>query len=139
MAGARSQRLFSGPQAVAAPGCPNHGQAGKIDTGGGERGRIRQVRRREPDHALARGGQRSERRQQQPQLADPLLQAEDLSELAGRPAAPWELAVQDCKPAGDGGSMRKGFSAAPDGMPLEDVIESDHDTVFLYSITAAGK
>src|SRR6267378_4873368 len=132
MAGARSQRLFSGPQAVAAPGCPHYGQAGEIDTGGGERGRIRQVRRREPDHALARGGQRSERRQQQPQLADPLLQAEDLGEPAGRPAAPRQLAVQDRKPAGDGGSTRRGCSAAPDGMPLEDIFESHHeDCIFI--------
>src|SRR6266478_633963 len=126
MAGARAQRLFGGPQAVAAPGCPHHGQTGKIDTGGGERGCIRQVRRREPDHAPARGGQRSERGQQQPQLADPLLQAEDLGEPAGRPAAPRQLAVQDRKPAGDDGSTGKGCSAAPDGMPLEEVFEGHH-------------
>src|SRR2546430_11340450 len=48
-------------------------------------------------------------------------------EPAGRPAAPRQLAVQDRKPAGDGGSTRKGCSAAPDRMPLEDFFEGRHD------------
>src|SRR3989441_968814 len=118
MAGARSQRLFGGPQAVAAPGCPHHGQAGKIDTAGGERGCIRQVRRREPDHARARSGQRSKPGQQPPPGNSPSRTENPLGTAAAREKAAPPRQTR-CR-------WRRSSRVT--------II-----TVFLYSITAAGK
>src|SRR5437773_1628428 len=117
MAGARAQRLLGGPQAVAAPGCPHHGQAGKIDTRGGERGCIRQVRRREPDHALAGGGQSSER---------------------GQPP-PGNSPSRTENPLGTAAAREKVAPPRQTRCRWRRSSRGVMTTVFLYSITAAGK
>ncbi len=140
MAGPGAQHLLGRPQGVAPARRTHHRKIREVHACRGERGRIRQVRRRQPCDALARRGQGSQRRQRELQLADSFLQAEDLGERADRPAAarqfPVELGVTRGNRFGNPGER----GAAPNRMPLQDVLEGDHGvTVFLYSIGGRGK
>ena len=53
MAALGAQHLLRRPQCITAPGRVHDGEVREIDSSGGERGRIRQMRRGKPDHALA--------------------------------------------------------------------------------------
>src|SRR5437588_70082 len=122
-----AQRRGGGRRAAALQNAQGELALGRLERdaqAGGRRLARRFAGAKQRDQGAASVG--GERGQQQPQLADPLLQAEDLGEPAGRPAAPRQLAVQDRKPAGDGGSTRKRCSAAPNAMSLEDVFEGRH-------------
>lgn len=94
MAGSGAQHLLGRPERIAAAGRMHDRQVDEIDARSGERGGIRQVRRREPDHALAGRGEPRDRRQDDLQLADSLLQPEDLGEGAPRPAAARQVPVE---------------------------------------------
>jgi len=128
-AASRAQHLLRGPERVAPARRAHHGKICKVDARGGERGRIRQVRRRQPDHALARRGQRGERRHQDLQLADSFTGAENLGQRPARPAASGKLTVERAVSGRHDLGRTHERRAAPDGMPLQDVFESRHCTV----------
>ena len=52
-----AQRLLGGPQGIAPARGPDHDKLREVDPCGGQRRRVGQVRRRKPDHALARRGE----------------------------------------------------------------------------------
>jgi len=139
MAAARTQHLLGSPQRIAPPGRAHQRELGEIDACGRQRRRVRQVRRRKPYDALARPGERRQRRQNELQLADAFAVAEDLAQRAGRPAAARQLAVKRGKAGRDRGRRAGKRAAAPDGVPLEDLFEGRHRTVFIYSIEPRGK
>ena len=113
-----AQHLLRRPQGVPSPRRAHHGELREIDSGGGERGRIRQVRRRQPDDALARGGKPRERGKRKLQLADAFLRTKDLGEPPDRPAAAGQLTIEIgvTRGNGTGKSCRRG--AAPDLVAL---------------------
>jgi len=125
MAGPGAQRLLRRPKGVAPAGRADHGEMHEVDTGGGERGGIRHMRRREPHDALAGAREPSERRQQQLQLADAVLPPKDLGERAAGPSAARQLVVERVVAGGDGLPQRRQRSTAPDGMLRENGIEGD--------------
>ncbi len=116
-------------------GGAHDGEARKVDTRRGERGRVRQVRRRQPDDALAGPGQPGERRQHELQFADAVPGAEDLAQPAGRPAAARQLAIERGKAAGNGcnGALHGAGqrAAAPDGVPLQDLFQAGHSCIYI--------
>src|SRR5262249_56256716 len=116
---------------------------GRGDGGGGERRRVRQVRWRKPCDSPARPGKRGERGQHQLKLADSRTPDEKLGQGAAGPAAARKLAVERCEAGGRGRCTGREPSAAPDWVPLENVVQCRHGcialTVFIYSIDAAGK
>lgn len=69
---ARAQRLLGCPERVAPPGRAHHDEKLQRHARGGERRRIRQVRRRDPRDAPAACAHARERRQYELQLADAL-------------------------------------------------------------------
>ena len=125
VAGARAQHLLGGPQRVAPSGRAHHRQVLERDARGGECRCVRQVRRREPDNAPARAGERGERGQHELQLAHALVLAEDFGERAGGPATAGQLAVERTIAArhdlGRGVSER---AAAPHRLAAQDVFEA---------------
>ena len=130
-----AQRLLGRPQGIAPARGPDHDKLREVDPCGGQRRRVGQVRRRKPDHALARRGEGRERRQEERELADALAVAENFSQSASRPPSSRQLAVQEGITRGDGWTRAGKRCAAPNGVPLEDFVERRHDTVLLYSIT----
>ncbi len=149
--GARAQHLLGGPQRIAPSGRAHHRQVLERDACGGKRRRVRQVRRCKPDDAPPCAGERGKRRQHELQLADAFVQAEDLGERAGGPAAARQLAIERAVAARHNrGRWARERTATPHGLTTQDVFEAgrgnahgvlpnDCDTVFLYSITAVGK
>ena len=111
----------------------------EIDPRGGQRRRIRQVRRRKPHDTLAGPGKGREGRQHQLQLADAFAPAENLGQGAHRPAAARQLAVELGKAARHRGRAAGKRAAAPDRMALQDVFERGRHAVFIYSTEADGK
>ena len=146
MAACRAQRLLGRPKRLAPPGRPHHRQMREVEARSGERRRVRQMRRRDPDDALAGGGKSGKRGHQQGELTDPLKAAKQLGQPFARPAAARQLAVKLAVPARQSGGKPRECAAAPDRVPLEDFFERRHDTVFSYStvmvsrpISAAGR
>ena len=89
-----AQHLLRRPERIEAAGRAHDGELREIDAGGGERRRIRQVRRGEPHDALALLRQRGERRQDDLQLAYTLCVAQDLGERPARPPAARQLRIE---------------------------------------------
>jgi hypothetical protein len=94
MAWTGSQHLLRSPQGIAPAGCSHYGEMGQVDPCGGQGGRIGQMRRRQPHDTLTRSGEPGQCRKHKLQLADSLLQAEDLGERRSGPAAPRQLPVE---------------------------------------------
>ena len=132
VAGTGAQDLLRGPQGIAAPGRMHHGEMRQVDAGGGERGRVRQVRRREPDDALPGCGQAGERGQEQLELADALLQPEDFGQRAGGPASPGQVPVEVGVAGGNRGGEGRKRLAAPDGLLLQDFFEGGSHGSCIY-------
>ena len=87
MESACAQRLFRCPQRITPPGRTYHGQALQTHACSMQRGRIRQVRRREPSYAVPCGSQRREHRQHDLQLANAFGMAKGFDKPADRPTA----------------------------------------------------
>jgi len=132
-----AQRLLCRPERVTPAWSAHQREVGEIDAGGRERGRIRQVRRREPDDALARRGQANESRQHQPELADAFQVAKDLGQRARRPAAAGELGVQRRMAGGHRRGSLNMAAAAPYRRVPENLLQggSHRYTDYIYSIT----
>lgn len=137
MTDAGAQRLLGRPERIVPAGGADHRELGEIGTGRGERRRVRQVRRREPQDALARRGQRGERGDEKAELADGPLAAKDLGQRGGRPPAAGQFGVECRETRRQAGRRARQACAAPDALRAEDVIEgggAEH-TVLIYSIT----
>lgn len=126
MAARGTQHLLCSPERIAPPPDLHQRELREIDAGGGERRRVWQIRRREPDDALARPGKRGERGQHELQLADACSSDQKLGQDAGWPAAAGKLAVERCEAGGRGRCTGRQPSAAPDWMPLENVFQRRH-------------
>ena len=100
---------------------------GEVDPRGGQRRRVRQVRRGEPDDALARPGQCRERRQHQLELADAFAPAEDLGERPGRPSAAGQLVIQVGETGGERRHGRERRAAAPDRVAAQNFLQRQGD------------
>ena len=94
MAAAGAQNLLRGPQRIAPARRVHHGELGKVHAGGDKRGRIKQMRRRKPCHALADPRQGSHGRQNELELAYSFLAAQDLGERPARPAPAWKFCIE---------------------------------------------
>ena len=143
MAARGAQHLLRRPERVAGCRRMHQRELRKVDAAGGERGRVRQVRRRKPCDAPARPGKRGERRQHELKLADARPHDQKLGQGAVGPAAAGKLAVKRREAGGRGRCTGRQPSATPDWVPLENVVQRRHGcitlTVFIYSIDAAGK
>ena len=126
MAGAGAQHLLRRPEGIAPAGGAHHGEMGEIHARGGQGGRIRQMRRREPYDALPGRGEPCQRRQDELQLADSFLQPQNLGERRGRPPAARQLPVELHITRGNCWGNRRERRAAPDGMLLQEVFEGRH-------------
>lgn len=126
MAGTGAQHLLRRPEGVAPAGGAHHGKMRQIDARGGQGGRVRQMRRRQPDDALPGGSQSRQRRQHKLQLADALLQAHDLGQRPRRPAASRQFPVKVDVTRGNGWGNRCERLAAPDGVMLKERFEGRH-------------
>lgn len=124
--GTRTQRLFDGPQRISPPRRAYYRQPVKGHARGGERRGVRQVRWRQPSHALAGGGQPGDRRQDQLQFTDAFRARENFAQRPGRPATTGQFPVKVCKTSGDGRRARRGRCAAPKVLPLEEAFEGHH-------------
>ena len=132
VAAAGAQGLLRRPERVAPPGGAYQREVRQIDAGSGERRRIRQMRRREPDHPLPGAGESRQGRHEQPQLADASGGHEQLGQGTAGPAAAGEHGVELGKAGRDGGyATRQGIPPPDAGMP-QHRLES-HDTVIIYS------
>lgn len=114
-----TQHLLRRPQGISTPRCAHHGELGKVDPGGSERRRIRQMGRREPDDALARVRESRQRGQRDLQLADAFLRTEDLRQPANRPPAAGQLAVEISVTRGNGTGKSCRRRATPDQVALQ--------------------
>src|SRR4051812_6111777 len=143
MAACRTQYLFGRPERIAPSRRAHHHQLSEIDTTGGERGRVRKMRRREPDDALAGPRKRGHRRQHELQLADARAADQKLGQRPGGPAAARKLAVERIEAGGHRACQGRQPSAAPDWMPLENVVQCRHrcsvelePELYLYTVSA---
>lgn len=137
MAAAGAQRLLRRPQGVAPAGGTHQGEMRQVDSRGGERRRIRQVRRREPDHPLAGAGQPRERGHEQAELADSSCRSQHLGQRPAGPAAAGDRGIELRETRGHGRQPAGRGMAFPDAGVLQDLLER-HDTVYLYSIRRPG-
>jgi len=126
MTRAGAQHLLRRPESIAPARGAHHGEMGEIHARGGQGGRIRQVRRRQPYDALPGRGEPCQRRQDELQLADSLLQPQDLGKRRGRPPAARQLPVELYVTRGNRWGNRRERPAAPDGMPLQEDFEGRH-------------
>lgn len=127
MARPRAQHLLGRPQRVAPAWRPHHCQKFEVHARGGERGRVRQMRRGEPGDAPALGSEGGKRGQHELQLPYALARDEDLGERPRRPPAAGQLAVERRKAGRHRGSGRRSErAAAPDGLPAKDVLKGRH-------------
>ena len=78
MAASRAQRLLRRPEGVAPAEGLHEQQIRQINAAGSQRGRVRDVRRRDPDGALAGAREAGERRQKEREFADAGLLGQDL-------------------------------------------------------------
>ena len=120
VAGTGAQHLLRRPQGIAPAGRAHYGEMGQVDPCGGQSGRIGQMRRRQPYDTLSRSGEPCQRGQDELQLADPFLQAEDLGERGGGPSAPRQLPVELHITRGNRWGNRGQCLTAPDGVPLQE-------------------
>ena len=103
-AGRRAQRLLRRPQCVAVPGSLDDDDAGQVDAGRGERRRIGQVGRGDPDDEFALRGQLRQRRAEDAQLTYAFVLRQDFGQGTARPAAARQFGVQRRKARGDAGA-----------------------------------
>jgi len=82
--------------------------------------------RRQPHHPLPGPGQGRQGRQDELQLADPVLAAEDFSDSAPGPAAARQLGIKGRKAGRQRRRGELGRPAEPDGVPLQDLFEGRH-------------
>ena len=129
MAARRTQHLFRRPERVAARGRTHQRELRQVDAAGGERRRVRQVRWRKPCDALARPGKRGERGQHELKLADARTPDEKLGQDAAGPAAAGKLAVERFEAGGRGRCTGRQPSAAPDWVPLENLVQCRHGCI----------
>lgn len=87
VAGTGAQRLLGSPERVTPAGRTHDRQVREVDPGCRERRRVRQVRWRDPCHALCAARERGEGREHHLNLADAIARAEDLGQAADRPAS----------------------------------------------------
>jgi len=119
--GVGAQRLLGRPQRIAAIGGAHDDDARQIDAGGGERRRVRQVRRRDPGNRASRRTQMRKCRAEDAQFAYALMGGQDFGERSAGPAAARQFGVQRGKAAGDPGcAAGGGRRAAPDAAGLQD-------------------
>ncbi len=126
MAGTGAQHLLRRPEGVAPAGRAHHGKVCEIDPRGGQGGRVRQMRRRQPDDALPSGSKSRQRRQHELQLADSLLETEDLGQRPRRPAAPRQFPVEVDITRGNRWGNRRERLATPNRMLLQKSFEGRH-------------
>ena len=96
-AGLRAQRLFGRPQRFARRTGGDDDDAREIDAEGGERRRVRQMRRRNPRECTFLRGQRGEGGAQYAQFADAFMLRQDFRQRRGRPAAAGQFRVERAK------------------------------------------
>lgn len=94
MTASGAQDLLRCPQCITAPGGAQDHQISEVHTRGSQRGRIGQVRRRKPGHALLALRERSKCGQHELQLAEAFLAGKDLGQRTNRPAATRQLAIE---------------------------------------------
>ncbi len=111
----------------------------EVDAGSRKGRRIRKVRRREPDDALAGPRERCQGRHQELQLADAFALAEKLGQRARRPAAAGQFPVEARETARHGRRRAGKRAAAPYRVLLQEAFQRRAHTVFIYSYGRAGK
>ena len=137
MAAPGAQCLLRRPERIAAARRRGDQELREIEPRGSERGRIRNMRRTDPQGSITSAYQCRQRRQYEPELADTRLIAQKLGERLARPAASGELGVQGRETRGLRRNVPDQSPAAPHRVPLEDCIKSlgtKTHTVFSYSI-----
>ena len=138
MAAARAQRLLCRPERVVAVLRADDQQVHEVDARGRKSRGIRHVRRCDPHRALSCARQRSQRRKDEPQLANASPFVQHLAKRLAWPAATGQLGLKGGKAGGQDGNGPGERAAAPDGMLLQDCVEDGH-TVFSYSTGLRGK
>lgn len=135
VAASRAQRLLGGPQGMAPARRLHDEKMHEVDARGRQRRRIRHMRCGDPDGTLASARQARQCREEKLQLADADRIGQQLAQPVPRPAAAWKLGIEDVMAAGDSvAGRRERGAAAPDGLPLQKVVQGAH-TVFSYSIS----
>ena len=126
MAASGAQRLLGGPEGIAPARRADDRQVLQIHPGGGERRGIRQVRRSQPDHALAGPRQGRQGRQDELQLADAFPAAQKLGQRPARPPAAGQLGIKNSMAGGNGGNPELRGAAEPDRVLPEEFFEGRH-------------
>ena len=136
MAAPGTQHLLGRPQRIAPLRGAHQGEMGEVDAGRRQGRRVRQMRRREQHHPLARPREGGKRRQHELQLAEAFAPREDLGERACRPAAAGQLAVElgEARRHRRHGACKR--SSAPHRMPLQDLLERRRHILYLYTVKA---
>ena len=137
MAAPGAQCLLRRPERIAAARRGGDQELREIEPGGSQRGRIRNLRRTDPQDAVTGACQRRQRRQYEPELADTRLIGQELGEPLARPAASGQLDVQGRETRGLRRNVPGQSPAAPHRVALQDGIESlgtKTHTVFSYSM-----
>src|SRR6266516_1338036 len=125
-AGVRGKRLLGCPERFFRRGNAHDDEVRDIDSRRGERRRVGQVRRCDPDEPQSAPGQSGKRRSKQAQLADAFMRRQDLGQHSGGPASAGKLGVKPGKSTGKG--RRTGPAqdlAAPDIGAIEQGGERD--------------
>src|SRR5437773_1268920 len=125
-AGVRGKRLLGCPECFFRRGNAHDDEVRDIDSRCGERRRVGQVRRCDPDEPQSAPGQSGKRRSKQAQLADAFVRRQDLDQRSGRPASAGKLGVKPGKSTWKG--RRTGPAqdlAAPDVGAIEQGGERD--------------
>src|SRR5205809_91390 len=125
-AGVRGKRLLGCPERFFRRGNAHNDEVRDIDSRRGERRRVGQVRRRDPDEPQSAPGQSGKRRSKQAQFADAVVRRQDLGQHSGGPASAGKLGVKPGKSTGKG--RRTGPAqdlAAPDIGAIEQGGERD--------------
>jgi len=138
VAASRAQRLLARPERITPARRLHDQEIRKIDAARCPGRRIRKVRRRDDDDALAGARQPGEGGNYDRELADAGLIDEKLGEPLPRPAASRQLRVERRETARHGANPQCRRAATPDCVALQDFVEGAH-TVFSYSIGAVGK
>ncbi len=127
----RVECLLRRPQGVAVLGGFDDHHTGEIDAGGGERRRIRQVRRGDPGDEFPLRRKPRKGRAEQAQLADAFVLRQDFSERAAGPAAARQLGVERGKTGGNAGvAGAREFGPAPDARVLAEFGSEAHRRPF---------
>lgn len=132
LAGGGPQHLLGGPERFAPLARLYDDELRDIDPGGGKRRRVRYMRRRETEDPLPGGAEARYGRQDELQLAYAGGVAEQLGQLAARPAATGQPGIQGAEAGGYAGRALREARPAPYRLALQDVIQPH--TVIIYSI-----